>query len=1043
MHNRNKISGTRIAAGRVAAVTFLLLLASFMLLDILNYRQNKEAVIEDFRKTSMIIRDSVISQVNYESFMGIYGEEDMESAVYKDLQERLDTVRAATAARYLYTANISPDGTYVYAVDGLPVDAPDFAKPGTPIEKELFEYMEKSLNGESAVSDDFMDTEWGTVCTAYFPISDKESKVYGVLCMEFDMEQSRQELYNRVIIFSAASLVVSILLSSIVTVFYLRLKKSSEEVRSARDEVNRRLRIILDGISGGFKISRNDEKFSYTFVSEAAAGIQGYTVDEFMEATNGNAVDNVYKPDIEGVLEDLREQFEKGDSYSCKYRVLHKDGSIRWIVDNGKRFVNDNGEIFNYSLYQDVTEFEEQNIKLNDTFTMLHQMLSSLSNGIISYEIPSHNLLMVNDEAKRIFGLSGDVTAAQLKDYMENFVMPDNRNLVYGAINRLKSGDDGVDYVFRICKENGENVIVQTHTKLLHLADGTHLVLSCMLDITERSMLDAALRQERRQYRNALTNNCEYFYSFDVTAGLIYQEFITSEGINPLKYFNMETPAEFDEINRLCAKEWGFEFINEETSRFMRHEVLIEQFEKGITKLEAEYYTQSKNKYIRATSLMSRRTDDGHILGFVFASDITELRMEEERKKKEILEAKLALEEAYEAANRASAAKSDFLSRMSHDIRTPMNGIIGMTAIAKAHMDDAQRVADCLDKITVSSKYLLGLINQVLDMSKIESGKLDLNEEEFNISGLVEDLITMIKPQMAKKRHELIVTDNGIKHELVVGDSQHIQQCFVNLMSNAAKYTPDGGRIRFSFAEKQTNNPMVGCYEFVFEDNGIGMSEEFQRRIFEPFSRADDARVQKIQGTGLGMAITRNIVQMMDGSIDIDSEQGKGTKITVTIYLKLPGSGSHLAGLNKASEQGVPATIEGLANENFSGKRALLVEDNELNAEIAGEILGAAGIEIDYAKDGKEAVDIMSSVEAGYYDIIFSDIQMPVMNGYEAARAIRALPGDYPKNVPIVAMTANAFAEDVRAAMDAGMNEHIMKPIDIKQIAGVLRKWMR
>lgn len=1036
------MSGTRIAAGRTASITFLLLLASFMLLGILNYRQNKAAVIEEFRKTSLQIRDSVISQINYESFTEIHDEKDMESSVYKDLQERLDTVCAATAARYLYTANISADGTYVYAVDGLPVDAKDFAKPGTPIEKELFEYMEKSLNGESAVSNDFMDTEWGTVCTAYFPISDEESGVYGVLCMEFDMEQQRQELYKRFIIFSAAALLVSMVLSTLVTVFYVRLKKSSEEVRNARDEVDRRLRIILDGISGGFKISRDDEKYSYTFVSEAAAGIQGYTVEEFLEASNGNAVDNVYKPDLEGVLEDLRRQFEKGDSYSCKYRVLHKDGSTRWIVDNGKRFVKDNGEKFNYSLYQDVTEFEEQNIKLNDTYTMLHQMLSSLSNGIIAYELPSHDLLMVNEEAKRIFGLSGDITAARLRDYVENFVMPDNRNLVYGAVNNIKNGGDGADYTFRVRKDNGETVIVQTHTKLLHLADGTNLVLSCMLDITERSLLDEALRQERSQYRNALTNNCEYFYSFDVTEGLIYHEFVTSDGVNPVRYFNKELPAEFDEINRLCAKEWDFEFISEDMLKYTTHKELIEQFEKGCTKTEVEYHTRNKNKYIRATTLMSRRAEDGHILGFVFANDITGVRMEEERKKKELLEAKLALEEAYEAANRASAAKSDFLSRMSHDIRTPMNGIIGMTAIARAHMDDAQRISDCLDKITVSSKYLLGLINQALDMSKIESGKLDLSEEEFNISGLVDDLVTMTKPQIAKKRHELIVTDNGITHELVIGDSQHIQQCFVNLMSNAVKYTPDGGRIKFSFAEKPTNNPMVGCYEFVFEDNGIGMSEEFKSRIFEPFSRADDARVQKIQGTGLGMAITRNIVRMMDGNIDIDSEQGKGTKVTVTIYLEIPGSSSE-AVRSKATEQDAPSTIEGLSSENFNGRRVLLVEDNELNAEIAGEILGAAGIEIDYAKDGKEAVDIMSRVAPGYYDIIFSDIQMPVMNGYEAARAIRALPGDYPKNVPIVAMTANAFAEDVRAAMDAGMNEHIMKPIDIKQIAGVLRKWMR
>lgn len=1043
MENRNTTAKKRIATVGVALATFIILSASFMLLSIINYRQNKAEVIDDFRETSVRIKDSIIGQINYESLIGIDSEEDTESDLYKGLQEKLNSVRTATAARYLYTAHISDDGVYVYGIDGLPAEAEDFAAPGTPIEEELYGYMEKSLGGESAFSGDFMDTGWGTVCTASFPIYSEQFGVYGVLCMEFDMEEARQGLYDRMKIFWAAALLVSLTLSFLVTLFYVRMRKSREAVQSANDEVNRRLGIILDGISGGFKISRNDDKYSFAFVSEAAAGIQGYTVDEFMEATNGNAADNVYKPDLEGVLADLAKQYEKGDSYSCKYRVLHKDGSIRWIVDSGKRFVNDGGEIFNYSLYQDVTELEEQNIKLNDTFIMLHQMLSSLSNGVIAYEIPSHKLIMVNDEAKRIFGLNGEITSKMLKDCIENFVMPNNRNVIYGAVNGLKGCGDGVDYTFSVCRDSGESFIVQTHTKLLRLADGTNFILSCMLDITERSMLDLALRQERRQYRNALTNNCEYFYSLDITEGLIYNEFVTANGINPIRYFKMELPAEYDELNRRIVKEWHYEFDDAQLEDLFEHNALIRQFESGVTKIEAEYHTVDKNKFVRATVLMSRRMEDGHILGFVFANDITRMRSAEERKKRELLEAKLALEEAYEAANRASSAKSDFLSRMSHDIRTPMNGIIGMTTIARAHIDDRERVLDCLDKITVSSKYLLGLINEALDMSKIESGKLDLTEEEFNLSELVEELLIMMKPQIEAKRHNLTVTNHGIKHKLVIGDSQRIQQCFVNLMGNAVKYTPDGGKINFSFAEKRANNPMVGCYEFVFEDNGIGMSEEFKRRIFEPFSRAEDSRVQKIQGTGLGMAITRNIVRMMDGSIDIDSELGRGTRVTVTVYLKFQEAGKAALENEGISESDVPVTLEALADENFKGRRVLLAEDNELNAEIAGEILGAAGIEVDYARNGKEELDIMTAAKDGYYDIIFTDIQMPVMNGYEAARAIRALPGEYPKTVPIVAMTANAFAEDVRAALDAGMNEHIMKPLDLKQISKVLRKWMR
>lgn len=236
----------------------------------------------------------------------------------------------------------------------------------------------------------------------------------------------------------------------------------------------------------------------------------------------------------------------------------------------------------------------------------------------------------------------------------------------------------------------------------------------------------------------------------------------------------------------------------------------------------------------------------------------------------------LALQAACDAAEAANKAKTEFLSNMSHDIRTPMNGIIGMTAIAATHIDDKERVQDCLQKISQASKHMLSLINEVLDMSKIESGKVDLNEEEFNLSNLVDNLLTMTSAQINKHHHEISVNISGVTHEEVIGDSLRIQKVFTNLMSNAVKYTPDGGRIRFSITEKPSFQEKVGCYEFIFEDNGIGMSEEFMEKIFEPFSRAIDERVNKIQGTGLGMPISRNIVRMMGGDIKVESKLNVG-----------------------------------------------------------------------------------------------------------------------------------------------------------------------
>ena len=247
----------------------------------------------------------------------------------------------------------------------------------------------------------------------------------------------------------------------------------------------------------------------------------------------------------------------------------------------------------------------------------------------------------------------------------------------------------------------------------------------------------------------------------------------------------------------------------------------------------------------------------------------------------------MALKEAFDMAEAANRAKTDFLSNMSHDIRTPMNGIIGMTAIAAAHIDDKDRVQDCLQKITQASKHLLSLINEVLDMSKIESGKVQLMEEEFNLSDLVENLISMTSSQIEEHHHEFSVNISGVIHEAVIGDSLRIQKVFTNLMGNAVKFTPDGGKISLTISERPCTQSKVGCYEFVFEDNGIGIQEEFLEQIFEPFARAEDSKVYNIQGTGLGMPISRNIVRMMGGDIKVESKHGEGSKFIVTMYLKL------------------------------------------------------------------------------------------------------------------------------------------------------------
>jgi signal transduction histidine kinase/CheY-like chemotaxis protein len=404
---------------------------------------------------------------------------------------------------------------------------------------------------------------------------------------------------------------------------------------------------------------------------------------------------------------------------------------------------------------------------------------------------------------------------------------------------------------------------------------------------------------------------------------------------------------------------------------------------------------------------------------------------EDVRKEQEIQQ---VLRDAIDSANASSKAKSDFLSSMSHDIRTPMNGIIGMTAIATAHLDDRERVEDCLKKISEASSHLLSLINEVLDMNKIESGKVELNEENFNLSELVNTLLAMTKAQLESHRHTLNVNIADVIHENVIGDSHRIQQVFVNLMSNAIKYTPDGGTISLSVAERPTNAPGIACYEFVFEDNGIGMTEEYQKHLFEPFTRANDKRTAAIQGTGLGMTITQSLVRMMGGDIQVKSKPGEGSRFTVTIYLKFVDV--------QNAEPHKEDPLRNLEDLKFEGKRILLVEDHPVNAEIAKNVLQMTGLEVEWVVDGEAAVERMANSKEGEFDLVFMDIQMPNMDGYQATAAIRTMT-TYARRIPIVAMTANAFADDIRKAKEVGMNDHISKPIDFKELAKILQKWIR
>lgn len=364
---------------------------------------------------------------------------------------------------------------------------------------------------------------------------------------------------------------------------------------------------------------------------------------------------------------------------------------------------------------------------------------------------------------------------------------------------------------------------------------------------------------------------------------------------------------------------------------------------------------------------------------------------------------------------------------MSHDIRTPMNGIMGMTRIAKENVSEPEKVGFALDKIDSASNQLKNLINDVLDMSKLESGKTILSYEPFNINDIITNLRDVFSEAIAEKGIEFEIKKHNIIHEELIGSPLHIQRIIQNIESNAIKYNKPNGSLKIEIEELNAIEDTTR-FRFTISDTGIGMSRQFVEHLFEPFSRENDNAGTEYMGTGLGMAITKELLELMNGTVSVDSCQGVGTEFVVEIPIDI----------NKNIS---PEKNEEKVLENLSGIKILLVEDNEINAEIAKYILNGAGADIELAKDGKEAVEAFYASKEYYYDLILMDVMMPVMNGYEATRQIRSLDRKDAKEIPIIAMTANAFTKDKQDAIEAGMNEHVAKPLDIKLLLRVISRY--
>ena len=433
------------------------------------------------------------------------------------------------------------------------------------------------------------------------------------------------------------------------------------------------------------------------------------------------------------------------------------------------------------------------------------------------------------------------------------------------------------------------------------------------------------------------------------------------------------------------------------------------------------FYSISRRSLAEQKAEYEKRNNELHLQ--------TMKEMEESNKK--LKKAKDITTEALQTAENANKAKTDFLSNMSHDIRTPMNAIIGMTSLIRHDAGNKAKVIEYADKIDISSQHLLGIINNVLDMSKIEAGKTVFKYTDFSILDFITELNTIFHSQIDEKNQTLTIIKENIRHEWVNGDQVHLMQIFSNLVSNAVKYTQEGGKIQFLVEECETKSSVYAKYRFLVSDNGMGMSADFKDTIFDAFTRAESSMTNKIQGTGLGMAITKNLVEAMGGTIDVESELGQGSCFEVLIDLRI--AEDRFVSSAEQAEKDEPA------GNVLKGMRFLCAEDNELNAEILMELLKIEGAECTICENGKRVLEAFEQSAPGDYDMILMDVQMPVMNGYEATKAIRRSSHELAKTIPIIAMTANAFSEDIQHSLAAGMNAHVSKPVEMKVLEKTIR----
>lgn len=684
---------------------------------------------------------------------------------------------------------------------------------------------------------------------------------------------------------------------------------------------------------------------------------------------------------------------------------------------------------------------EEENTLLilnEQTFPIVEQITSRMPGGFFIYHADGDgDIIYVNHSLLRMYCCDNlEEFKAHTGYTFRGLVHPDDWERVDETIRSQVEERDGFDYVeYQIVRRDGAVRWIEDFGHLVHTDSYGDVFYVFVDDATERHQKEQ-LVQERLCTLEMLER--------ETTALRIVHEIIRS-GMWAMEFDergNMVSVFWSDKFRQMLGYQDETDFPNvlESWSNLLhpddKEQVLTEYYDTindytGKKEYNVEYRLLTKDRgyrWYRASGRLSRQPDGTPISYVGIFVDITN----QKELDKALREQRSLLEEALRQAQRSNEAKTTFLNNMSHDLRTPMNAIIGFTTLASSHLDNTELVRDYLSKILASSDHLLTLLNDVLDMSSIESGKMHIEEQVCSLSDIADSLKVILQNDIEVKKLNFLLNID-VTHDHIICDKLRLTQVLLNVAGNSVKFTPSGGTITISVSEKPGASEGYSFYEFCIQDTGIGMDKEFLPHIFEPFERERTSTISGIQGTGLGMAITKSIVNMMNGSITVDSEKGQGTRFTISFTFRLSGE---QCGTSHVIDQGLPKNV-------FQGKHILLAEDNEFNQEIAVTILEEAGFRVDTADNGAIVVEKVRNSTPGDYDLILMDIQMPVMDGYEAARQIKTLEDPALASIPIIAVTANAFEEDKLLALKAGMVGHLGKPIEISKLIEILQETLK